>query len=62
MILKFSLFQNETVIELAVSEFIENKNYENYFLLKLSSFLLFLFADSKSSQKQTRDDVLENGF
>ena len=62
MILKFSLFQNETVIEVVVSEFIENKNYENYFLLKLSSFLLFLFADSKSSQKQTRDDVLENGF
>ena len=62
MILKFSLFQNETVIEVVVSEVIENKNYENYFLLKLSSFLLFLFADSKSSQKQTRDDVLENGF
>ena len=62
MILKFSLFQNETVIEVVVSEFIENKNYENYFLLKLSSFLLFLFADSKSTQKQTRDDVLENGI
>ena len=62
MILKFSLFQNETVIEVVVGEVIENKNYENYFLLKLSSFLLFLFADSKSLQKQTRDDVLENGF
>ena len=33
---------------------------QNYFLRKLFSFPLFLFADSKSSQKQPRDDVLKN--
>ena len=49
-----------SVIELLVIETIE-KSYQNYFLLKLSSFLLFLFAASKSSQKQTRDGVLKNG-
>ena len=60
-ILKFSFFQRLIVIELLVSETIEKTNYQNHFLLKLSSFLLFLFADSKSLQKQTREDVLKNG-
>ena len=35
------------------------KSYQNCFFLKLSSFLPFLFADSKWLQKQTRDDVLK---
>ena len=47
-------------MEQLVSEMLE-KSYQNCFFLKLSFFLLFLFADSKSLQKQTRDDVLENG-
>ena len=45
------------VIELLVSEMIE-KSFQNCFFLKLSSFLLFLFAEL---QKQARDDVLKNG-
>ena len=57
----FSFFQKLVVIELLVSETIEKKIYLKYLLLKLSSFLLFLFAGSKSLQKQTRDDVLKKG-
>ena len=57
----FSFFQKLVVIELLVSETIEKKIYLKYLPLKLSSFLLFLFAGSKSLQKQTRDDVLKNG-
>ena len=38
---------------------LSKKSYQNYFHLKLSSFLLFLFADSKSLQKQTPDDILK---
>ena len=34
--------------------------YQNYFFLSLLSFLLFLFVDSNSLQKQTRD-VLQKG-
>ena len=58
--LKFSFLQRLIVIELLLSEMIE-KNHQNSFFLKISSFLLFLFADSKWLQKQTRDDVLKNG-
>ena len=57
--LKFSFFQRLIVIELLVSEMIE-KSYQNCFFLKISSFLIFLFADSKWSQKQIRDNVLKN--
>ena len=57
---KFSFFQRLIVIELLVSEMIE-KIYQNYFVLKLSSFLLFIFSDSKSLQKQTVNNVLKNG-
>ena len=31
---------------------------QSYYLLKLPYFLYFIFADIKSLQKQTRDDVL----
>ena len=58
-ILKLSFFQRLIVIELLISEMIE-KSYQNYFFLKLSSFLFFLFAGSKSLQKQTRNEVLKN--
>ena len=57
-ILKFSFFQRLIVIELYVSEMIE-KSYQNCFFLKRSSFLLFLFADCKSLQKQTRESVFK---
>ena len=61
-VLKFSFIQRLIVIELFLSESIKKKlsKQQNYFLRKLLPFFLFLFADSKSSQKQPRDDFLKN--
>ena len=40
------------------TDFMIVKFSQRYYLLKLPYFLYFIFADIKSLQKQTRDDVL----
>ena len=49
------------MIELLINETIEKTNLSKLLPLKTFLFPTFLFADNKSLQKQTRDDVLKNG-